>query len=587
MKACESDDYHVYYNDDSTNGGYMVFYALGHEWYMGYDEMGTLSVPDEYDATKDGTTLKWLWRSHWGWPCTYAIYKETLDGVAPDSKDVVANQSVRVKTGVSTDSKTYYLETSGTAVAGINNCLAFSTLNTYPGFTCRPELSDGDYEQYATGNRAGSTYIWFHNHASWDTMGHYEYGTDFKPMHVYFTRNQYHVYFDENGGADLDDQLIYFEEPLDSYNPSSYVKGTTKKTTADGQVLVFDGWYTSADFTGDEFVFTGTTMPSTDVYLYAKWSPLKYTVTFDSNGGSEVAAAEGVEYGTPVAKPTDPTRDGYIFLGWTYVDANGNEHPWNFSSAVKGDMTLTAQWRSDEAFAVRYDANGGSGTVATDTSTYYEGAGVKVLSADGITPPAGKVFLGWRSSVDGKTYFANGIAPMGVATEGGDSPVGLVLTAQWGDVASAVQLTYDFNYGTFGIASWNTEDETSTVSGMPDNQRLSLADFSAFGTAPDGWTFAGWYLDAACTDGPYTILQLDSTSQASENVVYAKWVTADSLQPTSTTTTTTTSASKPTAIPNTGDPAGLGLLATCLVGGGLSCAAAALRRRRREEQERR
>ena len=146
----------------------------------------------------------------------------------------MTNQSVRVKTGVSTDDKTYYLEASGTAVAGINNCLVFSTLNTYPGFTCRLELSDGDCEQYAAGNRAASTYIWFHNHASWDTMGHYGYGTDFKPMHIYFTRNQYHVYFDENGGADLDDKLFYFEEPLDSYSPSSYVKGTTKKTTADG-----------------------------------------------------------------------------------------------------------------------------------------------------------------------------------------------------------------------------------------------------------------------------------------------------------------------------------------------------------------
>jgi len=68
------------------------------------------------------------------------------------------------------------------------------------------------------------------------------------------------------------------------------------------------------------------------------------TVTFQANGGSQTEPAE-VEAGTPLAKPADPTRDGYRFLGW-YLD-NGTVY--DFSRNVSGDMTLTAQWREKSA----------------------------------------------------------------------------------------------------------------------------------------------------------------------------------------------------------------------------------------------
>ena len=67
--------------------------------------------------------------------------------------------------------------------------------------------------------------------------------------------------------------------------------------------------------------------------------PEKYTVTFDSNGGSSVAA-QTVEYGKKATEPTAPTKDGYNFDGW-YV---GTEK-WSFiGHVVTEDMTLTAKW---------------------------------------------------------------------------------------------------------------------------------------------------------------------------------------------------------------------------------------------------
>ena len=71
----------------------------------------------------------------------------------------------------------------------------------------------------------------------------------------------------------------------------------------------------------------------------------KYTVTFESNGGSEVEEVV-VSKGGTVTKPTDPKRDGYTFDGW-YVDEECTE-VWNFSTQVTGDMTLYAKWTEDD-----------------------------------------------------------------------------------------------------------------------------------------------------------------------------------------------------------------------------------------------
>ena len=49
--------------------------------------------------------------------------------------------------------------------------------------------------------------------------------------------------------------------------------------------------------------------------LYAMWVPVTYTVTFEANGGSEVAKQD-VAYGTNVTRPNNPTKLGYVFDDW-------------------------------------------------------------------------------------------------------------------------------------------------------------------------------------------------------------------------------------------------------------------------------
>ena len=58
-----------------------------------------------------------------------------------------------------------------------------------------------------------------------------------------------------------------------------------------------------------------STMPAEDMELTAQWEIDEYTITFDSAGGSTVAAITQ-DFGTEVVAPSAPTRAGYTFAGW-------------------------------------------------------------------------------------------------------------------------------------------------------------------------------------------------------------------------------------------------------------------------------
>ena len=72
-----------------------------------------------------------------------------------------------------------------------------------------------------------------------------------------------------------------------------------------------------------------------------------YTISFDSRGGTDVAAQTDLMYGDHVAEPEPPTREGYTFTGW-YFDENC-QHPFDFASTiVDGSTTLYAGWAKIE-----------------------------------------------------------------------------------------------------------------------------------------------------------------------------------------------------------------------------------------------
>lgn len=110
-----------------------------------------------------------------------------------------------------------------------------------------------------------------------------------------------------------------------------------------------------------------------------------YTVTFQSEGGSEVASQ--IRANTPATRPADPTKEGHTFIGWY----NG-ESEWNFETPVTEKLTLTAKWQINRYTITFKPENGGQDIV------------IKQDYGTAITAPAnptktGYTFAGWDKTI--------------------------------------------------------------------------------------------------------------------------------------------------------------------------------------------
>ncbi len=82
----------------------------------------------------------------------------------------------------------------------------------------------------------------------------------------------------------------------------------------------------------------GTYTENAGITLYPVWTPNRYTITFDTAGGSDIASITQ-DYGTAITAPEAPTREGYTFIGWDKGIPK---------TMPAEDMTVTAQWKDSE-----------------------------------------------------------------------------------------------------------------------------------------------------------------------------------------------------------------------------------------------
>jgi uncharacterized repeat protein (TIGR02543 family) len=74
-----------------------------------------------------------------------------------------------------------------------------------------------------------------------------------------------------------------------------------------------------------------------------------YTVTFDTNGGSTVAAISGISSGTAITLPAQPIKEGYTFGGW-FTQENGSGTEFTAETLVVNDITVYAKWNGATKF---------------------------------------------------------------------------------------------------------------------------------------------------------------------------------------------------------------------------------------------
>ena len=231
--------------------------------------------------------------------------------------------------------------------------------------------------------------------------------------------NQYTITFDTNGGSEIAPiTQDYGTEITAPDNPTR--KGYT-----------FKGW--------DKEI--PETMPAENITVKAQWKINQYTITFDTNGGSEIAPITQ-DYGTEITAPYNPTRKGYTFKGWD------KEIP---ETMPAENITVKAQWEINQ-YTIAFDTNGGS-EIAPITQDY----GTEITAPDNPTRK-GYTFKGWDKEIP-KTMPAENIT----------------VKAQW--EINQYTISFDTNGGS-EIDSI-TQDYGTAITAPADPTRK-------------GYTFKGW-----------------------------------------------------------------------------------------------
>ena len=125
-------------------------------------------------------------------------------------------------------------------------------------------------------------------------------------------------------------------------NPSSYTINTNDIILEDASKTgyTFNGWYLEAGFENE--IETIDTSLLQNYNLYAKFTINQYTMTFNTNGGSEISSITQ-DYNSAVVRPSNPTRAGYNFGGW-YTDNNTFENEYEFTTMPLNGITIYAKW---------------------------------------------------------------------------------------------------------------------------------------------------------------------------------------------------------------------------------------------------
>ena len=172
--------------------------------------------------------------------------------------------------------------------------------------------------------------------------------------------NQYTITFDTDGGSAID--------PI----TQDYGTDITPPEDPTKEGYTFKGW--------DKEI--PSTMPAGDMAITATWQINQYTITFDTDGGSEIAPITQ-DYGTKITIPENPTKTGYTFKGWD------KEIP---GTMPEGDMTITATWAINQ-YTITFDTNGGS-----EIAPIIQDYGTEITAPEDPTK-IGYTFKGWDKEI--------------------------------------------------------------------------------------------------------------------------------------------------------------------------------------------
>ena len=407
--------------------------------------------------------------------------------------------------GISEDAQLYWSDENG-------NCYK-------PGDTVPADVSmlsiTGDYEviylpgTYGTGSavtdmkphnniltlrgalftRAGYTQV------GWSTVDGGEKVYDFKDIYTknealtlypVWNTNKYTITFDTNGGSEIAPiTQDYGTEITAPDNPTR--KGYT-----------FKGW--------DKEI--PKTMPAENITVKAQWEINQYTITFDTNGGSDIAPITQ-DYGTEITAPDNPTRKGYTFKGWD------KEIP---ETMPAENITVKVQWEINQ-YTITFNTNGGS-EIAPITQDY----GTEITAPDNPTRK-GYTFKGWDKEIP-KTMPAENIT-ITARWKDTEKPTGEIIigTNKWNEFLN--ELTFGIFFKDTQEVTINAVDNSGVVfvSYLVTDKELSEAELNSL-------VFRA-YEEPFCIDpnGEYIVYVMLVDENINITYLRSDRITLDNIQP--------------------------------------------------------
>lgn len=202
-----------------------------------------------------------------------------------------------------------------------------------------------------------------------------------------------------------------------------------------------------------------TNLLNTDgnIILYAQWIPIEYSVRFDANGGEGNLNNQSFKYDESYNLSKNVfTKDGYKFAGWnSNIEGNGTDYSdeaiVSNLSAINGDVvTLYAKWRPI-SYSVRFDANGGEGSMDIIDFVY----DVEQQLPENLFVRDGYEIKAWNTKADGSGISYNDKALIKNLTTNEET---ITLYVIW-----KVKSTYKINNYEFDANGYLTKIELQTI----------------------------------------------------------------------------------------------------------------------------
>jgi uncharacterized repeat protein (TIGR02543 family) len=358
------------------------------------------------------------------------------------------------------------------------------------GGTTVPELTQNEETSItlASPTRTGYAFEgWFEDSGLNSLFNATEMPSSDLTLYAKWTAKTYTIVFDGNGGTGTMESLSVSFSGIVSVPAISGITRTHYN---------FEGWNTSADGSGvNYFVDDNIEMNSEGINLYAIWSAVVYSISYDlflSGVTNSNPTSYTVESGTITL--TSPSRVGYTFNHWTLsntqvttIDASNNPQ----------NITLLAHW-TPNTYAIEFNPGRVDVTLATTSQTLTYDVNTSLAALSVSSSPGTINFVGWSLVSGGSVVYLDQDSVINLTPSGS-----ITLYAIW---QNEIEFTIIFNSNGGSEINSLTVVSGSTISAPTEPTKT-------------GHTFAGWFIDDNTFNTSYDFSSVVTDS----NVLYAKW----------------------------------------------------------------